>query len=64
MKAVLLILFSLFTLNTVFAQIYVANNTFIYNKGVMVFAKTNLELKNVCLCPLIYFKESLHSDST
>lgn len=44
MKAVLLVLFSLFTLNSVYAQIYVANNSFIYNKGAMVFAKTNIEL--------------------
>ena len=34
----------LFTLNSVFAQIYVKDNSFIFNNGTVVYAKGNLEL--------------------
>ncbi len=34
----------LFSLNSVFAQIYVKDNSFIFNKGTVVYAKGNLEL--------------------
>ncbi len=44
MKYIIFILSVLFSLNTVFAQIYVKDNSFIYNKGTVVYAKGNLEL--------------------
>jgi hypothetical protein len=44
MKYIIFILSVLFSLNTVFAQIYVNDNSFIFNKGTVVYAKGNLEL--------------------
>ena len=44
MKYIIFILSVLFSLNTVFAQIYVKDNSFIFNKGTVVYAKGNLEL--------------------
>ena len=43
-KYIIFILSVLFSLNTVFAQIYVKDNSFIFNKGTVVYAKGNLEL--------------------
>jgi hypothetical protein len=43
-KYILFILSVLFTLNSVFAQIYVKDNSFIFNNGTVVYAKGNLEL--------------------
>ena len=43
-KYIIFILGVLFSLNTVFAQIYVKDNSFIFNKGTVVYAKGNLEL--------------------
>ena len=44
MKYIIFILSVLFSLNSVFAQIYVKDNSFIFNKGTVVYAKGNLEL--------------------
>ena len=44
MKTIIFSISVLFSLNSVFAQIYVKDNSFIFNKGAMVFAKGNLEL--------------------
>ena len=43
-KYIIFILSVLFSLNTVFAQIYVKDNSFIFNKGTVVYANGNLEL--------------------
>jgi hypothetical protein len=43
-KYIIYILSVLFSLNSVFAQIYVKDNSFIFNKGTVVYAKGNLEL--------------------
>ena len=43
-KYIIFILSVLFSLNSVFAQIYVKDNSFIFNKGTVVYAKGNLEL--------------------
>jgi hypothetical protein len=43
-KYIIFILSVLFTLNSVFAQIYVKDNSFIFNNGTVVYAKGNLEL--------------------
>jgi hypothetical protein len=43
-KYIIFILSVLFSLNTVFAQIYVKDNSFIFNKGTVVYSKCNLEL--------------------
>jgi hypothetical protein len=44
MKSTLFIFFALFSLNSLFAQLYVSNNSYVYNKGTVVYAKGNLEL--------------------
>lgn len=44
MKYIIFILTVLFSLNSVFAQIYVKDNSFIFNNGTVVYAKGNLEL--------------------
>ena len=44
MKYIIFIFIVLFSLNTVFAQICVKDNSFIFNKGTVVYAKGNLEL--------------------
>ncbi|MFZ4679389.1 MAG: hypothetical protein ACOYLP_04400 [Flavobacterium sp.] len=44
MKYIIFILTVLFYLNSVFAQIYVKDNSFIFNNGTVVYAKGNLEL--------------------
>ncbi len=44
MKYITFILSVLFSLKSVFAQIYVKENSFIFNKGAVVYAKGNLEL--------------------
>ena len=44
MKYIIFILSVLFSLNSVFAQIYVKDNSFIFNKGTVVYANGNLEL--------------------
>ncbi len=43
-KYIIFILSVLFSLNSVFAQIYVKDNSFIFNKGTVIYAKGNLEL--------------------
>ena len=43
-KYIIFILTVLFSLNSVFAQIYVKDNSFIFNNGTVVYAKGNLEL--------------------
>jgi hypothetical protein len=43
-KYIIFILSILFSLNSVFAQIYVKDNSFIFNKGTVIYAKGNLEL--------------------
>jgi hypothetical protein len=43
-KYIVFILSVLFTLNSAIAQIYVKDNSFIFNKGTVVYAKGNLEL--------------------
>ena len=44
MKYIIFIFIVLFSFNSVFAQIYVKDNSFIFNKGTVVYAKGNLEL--------------------
>ena len=44
MKTIIFIISVLFSVNSAFTQIYVKDNSFIFNKGAMVFAKDNLEL--------------------
>lgn len=44
MKSVVFIFCAIFSLNSVFAQLYVKNNSYIFNKGTVVYAKGNLEL--------------------
>ena len=44
MKAGLFIFCILFSINSVFAQLYVKNNSYIFNKGTVVYAKGNIEL--------------------
>ena len=43
-KYIIFIFSVLFSLNSVFAQIYVKDNSFIFNKGTVVYAKGNLQL--------------------
>lgn len=47
MKRTLLIFCFLVTVNTAFSQLYVKNNTYIFNKGTVVYDKGNLELNGV-----------------
>ena len=44
MKRVLLIFYVAFSANSIFAQLYVKNNSYIFNKGTVVYSKGNLEL--------------------
>lgn len=44
MKSTLFIFCALFSLNSLFGQLYVSNNSYVYNKGTVVYAKGNLEL--------------------
>ena len=44
MKYIIFIFIVLFSFNSVFAQIYVKDNSFIFNKGTVVYAKGNLEI--------------------
>jgi len=44
MKSTLFIFCALFSLNALFGQLYVSNNSYVYNKGTVVYAKGNLEL--------------------
>ena len=47
MKRTILILCVMLTVNITFAQLYVENSAFIFNKGTVVYSKGNLELKDV-----------------
>lgn len=44
MKRAILVFYVVFTVNTIAAQLYVKNNSYIFNKGTVVYSKGNLEL--------------------
>jgi hypothetical protein len=44
MKSILFIFCTLFSLNSIFAQLYVSNNSYVFNKGTVVYSKGNVEL--------------------
>ncbi len=44
MKSVLFIFYALFSFSSLFAQLYVSNNSYVYNKGTVVYARGNVEL--------------------
>ena len=44
MRIFLFIVCALFSFNSLFAQLYVSNNSYVYNKGTVVYARGNVEL--------------------
>jgi hypothetical protein len=44
MKKILYIFCALFSLNSLFAQLYVSNNSYVFNRGTVVYARGNVEL--------------------